>query len=421
MNAKTLRIIAHVDMDAFYASVEQLDNAQYRGKPVVVGADPRGGRGRGVVCAASYEARTFGIRSAMPISQAYRRCPHAVFVIPRMDRYVEMSAKVMKVLSEFTPLVEQLSIDEAFLDCSGTEKLIGPPGRVARLIKDRIAAETRLSASVGVAGNKSVAKIASELGKPDGLVLCPPGMDKVFLSTLPLKHLWGAGGKTLEKLTNLGFTTIGHAAAADPEFLSRVFGKHGTGLWELANGIDDRDVVPEWERKSISEETTFERDVSSGTHVERVLFRIADSLTRDMRRQNLKGRTVTLKIRLEGFETFTRSRTLPAPVNDTESVRATACDLFRNFDRRGKKVRLIGIGLSNLGDLDEPSAGQLELFDEGLSAGPFSTTGGTSPGAVTAAAKKPVSDELLDSMKDLYGEKITRAAFLGDKSRRWRE
>jgi DNA polymerase-4 len=406
MNPKPVRVIVHVDMDAFYASIEQLDNPEYRGKPVVVGADPRGGRGRGVVSAASYEARTFGIRSAMPISEAYRRCPDAVFAIPRMDRYVEMSAKVMRVLSDFSPLVEPLSIDEAFLDCSGTEKLTGPPGKVARLIKDRIYSETLLTASVGVAGNKSVAKIASELGKPDGLVLCPSGMERDFLSALPLKHLWGAGVKTLEKLTSLGFGSIGHVAAAAPQFLARVFGKHGAGLWELANGIDERDVVPEWERKSISEETTFERDVASSTHVEHVLFRISDSLTRDMRRQNLKGRTVTLKIRLEGFETYTRSRTLPAPVNDTESVRSTACDLFRSFDRRGKKVRLVGIGLSNLGELDEPCAGQLQLFDEGLRAG--------------GASKKPVSDELLDSMKKLYGEKITRAAFLRDKSRQWR-
>jgi nucleotidyltransferase/DNA polymerase involved in DNA repair len=414
MNAKPARVIVHVDMDAFYASIEQLDHEEYRGKPVVVGADPRGGRGRGVVSAASYEARTFGIRSAMPISQAYRRCPHAIFAIPRMDRYVQMSAKVMKILSEFTPLVEPLSIDEAFLDCSGTEKLTGPPGKVARLIKDRISSETLLTASVGVAGNKSVSKIASELGKPDGLVLCPPGMEKEFLSTLPLKHLWGAGGRTLEKLTGLGFSTIGHVAALPPEFLARVFGKHGAGLWELANGIDDRDVVPEWERKSISEETTFERDVSSNTHIEHVLFRIADSLTRDMRRQNLKGRTVTLKIRLEGFETFTRSRTLPAPVNDTETVRATARDLFRNFERRGKKVRLVGIGLSNLSMIDEPSAGQLELFGGEFAEGPYRAVG-------SAVENKPVADELFDSMKKLYGEKITRAAFLRDKSRRWRE
>jgi nucleotidyltransferase/DNA polymerase involved in DNA repair len=426
MNVNTARVIVHVDMDAFYAAIEQLDNPEYRGRPVVVGADPRGGRGRGVVSAASYEARTFGIRSAMPISQAYRRCPHAVFATPRMDRYVEMSSKVMKVLSEFTPLVEPLSIDEAFLDCSGTEKLTGPPGRVARFIKERIYSETLLTASVGVAGNKSVAKIASELGKPDGLVLCPPGMEREFLSTLPLRHLWGAGGKTLEKLASLGFSTIGHVAEAAPEFLARVFGRHGRNLWELANGIDDRDVVPEWERKSISEETTFERDVSSAAYIEHVLFRIADSLTRDMRRQNLRGRTVTLKIRLEGFETFTRSRTLPAPVNDTESVRATARDLFRNFDRRGKKVRLVGIGLSNLGVSEGPSGpsdGQLELFDEGregLPAGQDPAAGGASP-ETGVSPEKRISDSLLDSMKKIYGEKITRAAFLRDKTRRFRE
>jgi nucleotidyltransferase/DNA polymerase involved in DNA repair len=236
--ATNSRVIVHVDMDAFYASIEQLDHPEYRGKPVVVGADPRGGRGRGVVSAASYEARAFGIRSAMPISQAYRRCPHAFFVTPRMDRYVRMSAKVMEVLSGFTPLVEPLSIDEAFLDTTGTEKLTGPPGTAARLIKDKILSETRLTASVGVAGNKSVSKIASELGKPDGLVLCPPGREKEFLSTLPLKHLWGAGGKTMEKLASLGFGTIGHVASSSPGCSESTGGASGssptgstTGTW----------------------------------------------------------------------------------------------------------------------------------------------------------------------------------------------
>ena len=408
------RIIIHVDMDAFYASIEQLDNPGFRGRPVVVGADPRGGKGRGVVCAASYEARTFGIHSALPISTAYRLCPDAVFVLPRFERYMELSGRVMGILNEFSPLVEPLSVDEAFLDCTGTERVLGKllyagtrgaeaasPGEIARMIKAKIKNDTLLTASVGVAGNKSVAKIASELGKPDGLVVCPMGKEREFLANLPLKHLWGAGGKTLEKLRSFGFTTIGHAASSSPEFLAGAFGKHGAGLWELANGIDDRPVVTGYGRKSISEETTFERDVASDRQIEQVLFRIADSLTREMRSHGLRGRTITLKIRLEGFETFTRSRTLASFVNDTFTVRETARELYRQFDRQGKRVRLVGIGVSNLFDSVISVSEQLDLFHGDDPARGQDRTG-----------KRQVPDALLDSMKGRYGEKITRAAFL---------
>lgn len=390
------RIIVHVDMDAFFTAVEQLDHPQYRNRPVVVGADPKGGRGRGVVSAASYEARRYGIHSAMPISQAYRLCPDAVYLKPRFDRYEEVSGRVMKILGEFSPLVEQISIDEAFLECTGTEKLLGSPGDIARRIKERIKHETDLTASVGVATNKSIAKIASDLRKPDGLVVCPPGEEREFIAPLPLKYLWGAGKKTIEVLESLGFKTVGDIASTPSEKLTQTLGKYGLKLWELANGIDDRPVELAWVRKSISEEITFSEDVSEDSRVERVMFEIADSLTRKMRDEGIKGRTLILKIRLQGFETHTRSRTLDRPVDEMNSVRDIACSLYRSFDRKGKKVRLVGIAMSNLVRTEKISEIQPDLFSK--------------RGKETREQRDV--DKLLDRMKKLYGEKVTRAAFL---------
>ena len=387
MTDKRPPIIVHVDMDAFYASIEQLDHPEYRGKPVVVGADPAGGKGRGVVSAASYEARKYGIHSAQPISHAYRLCPDAVFLKPRFQRYHELSIKVMDILREFSPLVEPISIDEAFLDCSGTSKIFGNEKQIAVAIRRRISEETGLTASVGVAPNKSVAKIASEMGKPDGICVCPSNGEREFLSRLPLRYLWGAGKRTIEKLGKMGFKTMGDVAAQDKERLVQELGKAGETLWLLANGIDERAVVPSHARKSISEETTFGKDTDDMDLVEQVLFRIADRLTRKMRRLDIAGRTVTLKIRLEDFATYTRSKTLPHLVNDMKTVRKEATELFRAFYDRSKRVRLIGIGVSNLERTE-----QLELFSDG--------------------EEKISTDRLFDMMKKRYGDKITRGAFL---------
>ncbi len=380
------RTILHVDMDAFYAAVEQLDNPEYRRRPVVVGADPAGGRGRGVVSAASYEARRFGIHSAQPISRAYHLCPAAVFLRPRFERYTELSREVMAVLSGFSPLMEQISIDEAFIDCTGTGRIFGNGERVADEIKRRIMEETGLTASVGVAQNKSVAKIASEIGKPDGLTVCPPGEERAFLRELPLSHLWGAGKKTIGRLARMGFVMIGDVAAEGEETLVREFGKTGRSLWLLANGVDERPVVCTHRRKSISEETTFARDTRDAVFIEEVLFEISDRLTRRMRRLGIAGRTVTLKIRTSDFTTCTRSRTLPHPANDTKTVRALATELFRTFYDGAKRVRLVGIGVSNLEKTE-----QLELFG----------------GRVHSDA-----EHLYDTMKQQYGDKITRGSFL---------
>ena len=416
MNEKRKRIIVHVDMDAFFASIEQMDCAEYRDRPVIVGADPRGGRGRGVVSAASYEARKYGIHSAMPISQAYRLCPEAVYVRPRMRRYEEVSKDIMRILEEFSPLVEQISIDEAFLDCTGTEALTGPENMLAMSIKERIREKTTLTASVGVASNKSIAKIASELCKPDGLLVCPSGEEGKFIENLSLKCLWGAGEKTVKKLNSIGYTTIGDVAKSSRAVLEKMFGKHGLKLWCLANGIDERPVKNEGSRKSISEEITFSRDVESDSYIEHMLFRISDRLTRKMRTLGLKGRTVSIKIRLQGFETFTKSCTLDLPVNDMKTIRSISLDLYKHFDRKDKKVRLAGISVSNFDVKPAHLHEQLELFledriEDKMNEDKITGQSGTAP------------DELLDKMKKLYGEKVTRAAFLPnlyEKERGWR-
>jgi DNA polymerase-4 len=295
-------------------------------------------------------------------------------------------------------LLEQISIDEAFLDCTGTETLFGPPHTLACAIKARIMEKTSLSASVGIAPNKSIAKIASEIGKPDGLVICTGGKEREFLSKLPLSLLWGAGKKTVALLDNLGFRNIGDIASAPQHLLVEKLGKVGIHLWNLANGIDDRPVEPWGSRKSISEEVTFDRDVSSVQYIEKALFKIADSLSRKMRSLHISGRTVTLKIRLEGFHTYTRSFSFSETVNDTGRIRERTIFLFRNFDRRGKKVRLVGIAVSNLEMRTAQHTQQLELFRKRE--------------ASSQKDQKIDTDKLLDELKLKYGAKVTRAVFL---------
>jgi len=399
------RTIAHVDMDAFFAAVEQLDFPAYRGKPVIVGADPRGGKGRGVVCASSYEARLHGIHSAMPISKAYALCRHGIFLLPRFHRYSELSESIMDILGDFSPLVEQISVDEAFLDCTGTERLLGPPEQLGHAIKQRIKEKTGLTASVGIAANKSIAKIASDLEKPDGLTICPPGGEKRFLDPLPVKRLWGAGPRTVEALNSRGLRTIGDVAGLPVEILEGAFGRHGRHLWELANGIDDRPVTPEYERKSYSEEVTFCADVGSDDHVEQTLLGIADSVSRRMRRASVKGKTVTLKLRLTGFETYTRSATLSEYTDGMKTILGTAITLYRKFERAGKKVRLAGLGVSNLARAGDEEPRQLCLF------------GGPDGADPRDDGHSREAELLLDDLKERYGHKITRAVLLGKEDR----
>lgn len=390
------KIFLHVDMDAFFASIEQSDNPEYRGRPVVVGADPEGGTGRGVVSAASYEARKFGIHSAMPISEAYRRCPGGVFVYPRMRRYSEVSHAIMEILGTFSPLIEQISVDEAFMDCTGTERLFGPPRELGMRIKKAIKKKTGLTASVGIASNKSIAKIASDLEKPDGLTICPFGSEEEFLSPLPIEKLWGAGKKTVLYLNSIGLHKIGDIARSPCDDMEKRLGKWGIHLWMLARGIDDRNISTDYSQKSISEEHTFGKDTNDAAVIEQTLLSLADQVARRTRKHGARGRTVTLKIRLEGFDTYTRSRTLPFPVNDTFTIRDTAEELFRKFDCRGKRVRLVGVKISNLtGSGEQP---QLDLFD----------AASCDPGL----GRKEKIEEILDTLRERHGSHVRRASLL---------
>ncbi len=348
------RTIIHVDMDAFYASVEQRDRPELLGKPVIVGADPRG---RGVVSAASYEARRFGVHSAMPIGRAARLCPGGVFLPVDMDKYAGVSRDIMAILAEFTPLVEPLSIDEAFLDVTGTRALFGDGPEQGRRIKSRIQGTVRLTASVGVASNKFIAKVASDLEKPDGLVVVPPGREAEFLAPLPVARLWGVGRVTGANLESLGIRTIGQLAAIPAEHLRSRFGESGPFLGELARGLDDRPVEPLTAPKSMGAEETFGADHRDVERLWATLREQAERVGRELREGHWAGRTVTLKLRFADFSTITRSRTAE-PTQDGLVIYRAARALFDRVALR-QPVRLIGLSVSGLGPAGE---GQLSLL-----------------------------------------------------------
>ncbi len=384
------RVIVHMDMDAFFAAVEQLDNPAYRGKPVIVGADPKGGKARGVVSTCSYEARVFGIHSAMPISKAWRLCPQGIYVIPRMKRYSELSHQIMEILGRFSPLVEQVSVDEAFLDCSGTEHLFGQPPELGMAIKQAVRHETGLTASVGIATNKSIAKIASDMQKPDGLTICNPGEEKQFLAQLPVKKLWGAGEKTVAVLEKYNLKRIGDIAAQTPAYMERILGKTGLHLWNLSQGIDSRPVEREEGIKSVSEEHTFDIDCTDTAIIERIIFRIADRIGRRIRSYGLSAHTVSVKIRLSDFTTVTRQTTLREPTTATTTIHDEAFALFTAYYHTGMAIRLIGVALSQF---ENPNPQTRSLFDE-------------------EPAKKDKLDSVLDTMRAKWGEKVTRGSFI---------
>src|SRR5574341_1319676 len=347
-NMQPVRSIIHLDMDAFYASVEQLDQPAYRGKPVVVGADPRGGRGRGVVAACSYEARPFGIRSAMPISRAYRLCARAIYVRPRFERYAEMSERIFAILREYTNLVEPLSIDEAFLDVTGSQRLFGPADAIGRTLKARIRSEVGLVASIGIAPNKFLAKVASDLGKPDGFVVAVPGKEQEFLDPLPISRLWGVGPKTETHLKRLGLETIGHVARMPVEALEASLGSGGRDLWELAHGRDDRPVIPGEEAKSIGAETTFEADTDALEEIRRTLLELSDRVGRRLRHAGYLAGGVTLKFRDHLFRTITRAAVLDRPTDLGDEFFREAWRLLQRVNWAGKRVRLLGVTATRL-------------------------------------------------------------------------
>jgi DNA polymerase-4 len=342
-------------MDAFYAAIEQRDRPELRGRPVIVGASPSG---RGVVSAASYEARPYGVRSAMPIGRAARLCPHAAFLPVDMQKYQRVSVQVMAILGDFSPLVEPVSVDEAFVDLTGTESLFGSPVGAARSIKRRILAETGLTASAGLAANKFVAKVASELEKPDGLVVVPAGDEARFLGALPIERLWGVGRVMAKALGELGFATIGQLQRAPRALLARRFGKHGEALCDLAFGQDDRPVQPYGAPKSIGAEETFGADCTSGDQLKTTLRSHAERVAAELRAEGYSAGRVTVKLRFAPFETHTRSATGEPTQDGLELYRRALALLER--DPVTRPVRLIGLSASRLGPCGK---GQLDLLD----------------------------------------------------------
>jgi DNA polymerase-4 len=350
------RAIIHLDMDAFYASVEQRDNPDLAGKPVIVG----GHRTRGVVLAASYEVRPFGVRSAMSMVEATRRAPQAIVVPPRSAAYAEASEEVFAILETVTPLIEPLSLDEAFLDVTDSQALFGGPGDIARELRRRIRERTRLAASAGISGVKFVAKIASDLAKPDGQKQIAPEETRTFLARLPIGRLWGIGKKTEAALAPLGLRLIGDLAARDPDWLERRVpgGRH---LWQLSQGIDEREVIPDQAAKSIGAEETFDEDREQhelGPAIHAQALRVG----RRLRKAQVKARVVQLKIKLADFTLLTRQMTLDDPTDDGQALYRAAAELLAR-ESLAQRVRLTGVSAQDL--LAEGAAPQLTLFQSG--------------------------------------------------------
>ena len=375
---KESRTILHVDMDAFYASVEQRDNPELAGKPVVVG----GGSNRGVVAAASYEVRRFGVRSAMPMAEATRRCPQLIRVAPRMAHYKAISRQIFDVFHEITPVVEGLSLDEAFLDVTGSLTLHGSGPAIAQRIKQLIKERTSLTASVGVAENKLVAKIASDLDKPDGLVVVTAANCREILDPLPVAVIPGIGKQTLARLDRINVSTIKDLRKAPDRDLEPIFGRYTQRTRERASGIDNRPVSSERAEKSISSEETYDVDLSDRADMERELLRLAESTAQRLRKGTLQAGTVQVKIRQSDFQTFTRQKSMRPPVNSTDQIFHAAAELLAvwleaNPDAR---IRLLGVGTSKLSPAE-----QQDLFD-------------TSDTPVTS----PV-DQAVDTIRDRFG------------------
>lgn len=353
----SLRTILHVDMDAFYTSVEQRDRPELRDRPVIVGG-PRDARG--VVSAASYEARAFGIHSAMPSRTAAAKCPDAVFVRPRMAHYVQVSEALHAIFQRYTPVVEGLALDEAFLDVTGYTRIHGDGVSIGRAIQQAIRKELGLPASVGVAHNKFLAKLGSGLEKPEGFVVFAPADARTRIATLPIGRLWGVGPATAPRLTTLGYHTFGDLADAPPGRVRAQLGRHGLHFQALAQGRDDRPVVPEHEAKSIGREITFAEDTSDREVIRATLYRLAEGVGFRLRRAHLRARTITLKLRFDTFHTVTRDRTLPNATDLDEVIFSQAWCLAERLDWPRRKVRLIGVATANF----ETVGRQLQLFDE---------------------------------------------------------
>jgi DNA polymerase-4 len=384
----TKRYILHLDVDAFYASVEEILDPSLKGKPLIVGGRPEG---RGVVASASYAARALGVHSAMPTAQALRLCPQAIVLPPRHKVYGEYSARMMAVLSEYSPLIEPLSLDEAFLDVTGCEARWGSPEELAHHLQDRLEVELKLSASIGLSSNKAVAKIASGLEKPRGFVVVPHGTEAEFLAPLPVEKLWGVGEVTARTLHEMGVSTIGQLAELPADQLEVRFGRRGRYLYLQARGIDDSPVVVEREWKSLSREVTFAQDIGDRQVLRKQLLSQSESVARQLRKGGLRGRTVKLKLRYADFKTLTRQVTMEAPTDLEQVIFDQAARLLdKAWDRR-RKVRLIGVGVTKF----ETAQRQLSLFEE---AGEERTE------------KLRRLDQAVDRIREKYGDEAVRRA-----------
>ena len=374
--------IVHLDMDAFYPSVEMSDNPVLKGKPVIVG----GSKERGVVSSASYEARKFGVHSAQPIAKAKRLCPDGIFLSVRMPRYQEVSKQAFEIFHRFTPLVEPLSIDEAFLDVTGSIRLFGQPENIAKKIKQIIVTETGLTISAGVAPSKFVAKIASDIDKPDGLTVVYPDDVRDFLDPLPIKKMWGVGNVTQLLLSHLNIHTFRDLRQTPVKVLEKKFGKHGVKIHLLAMGIDKRDVIPEHDVKSIGHEQTFLKDIISLGVAQKELLALGNKVARRMRHKGLTGKTITLKVKYFDFIQITRSITLPKFTDDGLEIYSAACCLLKKTGVTKKPIRLLGISLSQLSFLGIGT--QLSLFDQNQS-----------------SQKRQRLNTVLDSLYEKFGDK----------------
>lgn len=352
------RTIVHMDMDSFFASVEMLDNPEYRGKPLIVGG--RRDSPRGVVATCSYEARKYGVRSGMPLSEAARLCPHGIFIPGRHKRYAEVSRKIMAVLEEFTPVIEQVSVDEAFLDMTGCEHFYADAREMGQKIKARIREAVSLTCSVGIAPNKFLAKVASDLQKPDGLVIVRPEEVDAFLEPLPVRKIWGVGERAEQELLRLGIHTVRDLKRWKLDDLVARFGAYGSHLYMLARGIDDRPVGEESETKSISRETTFDYDVGDFEALRRTISELSASVGARLRAAGLFARTVHIKLRYPDFTTITRAHTLPVTFCDDDTIYEEAMRLFTEANATPHKYRLVGVGVAGLS-----AVRQQALFTDG--------------------------------------------------------
>ena len=381
--------ILHIDMDAFFASVEQRENPNLIGQPVIVGGSAQR---RGVVAAASYEVRQFGVYSAMPTKTALKLCPQAVVIKPRLAFYAEISQQLREIFFRYTPLVEPLSLDEAFLDVGGSESLFGSAEVIGRRLKKEIKDELRLVASVGVASNKYLAKLASDFDKPDGFCIINEDEVQSFLEPLPVKRIWGVGKVTEKKLTELGVHTIKHLKSYTEESLQRLFGTAGTQMWHLARGFDEREVVPDCRAKSISNEQTFAEDVSDIGVLREQLRDLVDQVSQRLRSAGLHAKTVHLKVRYHDFQTLTRSKTLSLPSDATEVFYETVIEMLENrLPDRELDLRLIGMGVTGL----DSGVRQQGLFDQ------------------EDSKQREKLDEVSDLIRDRFGEDALRRGKTG--------